>query len=186
MDCAISANDNFVITGGTGKTLKVWSINESDMDFSHILGGERSFFLSHLEHNQTVTTICSSNVGSMIISGSEDTYVKIWDLRERRFVKRMWVPFSSLTIRVSHTEKVNRVVICPTNENFFLSLGADKDVKLFPYESHLIRRFDTRTFCCVNTFRGHNYAVTTAAFLPADGRLFTTCDFNGCINYWSL
>ena len=39
MDCAISANDNFVITGGTGKTLKVWSINESEMDFSHILGG---------------------------------------------------------------------------------------------------------------------------------------------------
>ena len=32
----------YVITGGTGKTLKVWSINESDMDFSHILGGKHT------------------------------------------------------------------------------------------------------------------------------------------------
>mgnify|MGYP000529563717 CR=1 FL=1 len=80
-----------MITGGTGKTLKVWSINESDMDFSHILGGFCQTIPYGLEHNQTVTTICSSNVGSLVLSGSEDTYVKVWDLRERRFVKRMCV-----------------------------------------------------------------------------------------------
>ena len=81
---------------------------------------------------------------------------------------------------------MNRVVLCPTNENYFISLGADKDVKLCLSAWGFSNSFDTRTFCCVNSFRGHNYSVTAAAFLPADGSLFTTCDFNGCINYWSL
>lgn len=42
-----------------------------------------------IEHNNTITSITSSAVGSMVISGSEDTTTHIWDLRQKRSVKRM-------------------------------------------------------------------------------------------------
>ena len=35
LSTAISANDNYVLTGGTGKKLLVWSVNENDMVFDH-------------------------------------------------------------------------------------------------------------------------------------------------------
>lgn len=35
LSVAISANDNYVLTGGMGKKLLVWSVNENDMVFDH-------------------------------------------------------------------------------------------------------------------------------------------------------
>lgn len=47
-------------------------------------------YLIVIEHNNTITSITSSAVGSMVISGSEDTTAHIWDLRQKRSVKRMY------------------------------------------------------------------------------------------------
>ena len=69
-------------------------------------------------------------MGSLILSGSEDTYVNVWDLRQRRFIRRMCGRAMCVTHSASHTEKVNKVVLCPTNDNYFISLGADKDIRL--------------------------------------------------------
>ena len=38
LSVAISANDNYILTGGKGKKLLVWSVNENDMEFDHEYG----------------------------------------------------------------------------------------------------------------------------------------------------
>ena len=46
-DCAISANDNYLITGGKGKSLKVYSVTNQEISYDLDLGGNcLSFALS--------------------------------------------------------------------------------------------------------------------------------------------
>lgn len=46
LDLDISANDNYVITGGKSKFLRVWSITENDMEYSYDLGGDNLLHFS--------------------------------------------------------------------------------------------------------------------------------------------
>ena len=91
LDLAISANDNYVITGGKSKILRVWAINENDMEYNFDLGGCFNSLLSLPEQNQTITSVASSNVSSLLLTGCEDANVHLWDLRKKQSVRRMYV-----------------------------------------------------------------------------------------------
>ncbi len=91
----------------------------------------------------------------------------------------------SITISTGHTEKVNCVQFCPTNENLILSAGKDKSLRMFIFPRELICSVDIRTFDTVMILKGHNTEVTTASFVPCDGSLVVSCDYGGNINYWS-
>lgn len=98
----VSANDNFVLTGGKSKKLLVWSINESDMEHSSDHGRRFSFtfliiimimittLLIGLEVNNSITSICSSCVSSLVITGCEDNNIYLWDLRKKNYERRMY------------------------------------------------------------------------------------------------
>ena len=47
-------------------------------------------------------------------------------------------------------------------------------------------RYDTRTYSCINTYESHNHHIITAAFHPIDGTLFTSGDYYGSMNYYSI
>ena len=89
-DVAISANDNFIITGGKGKILKICSVNDQGITYNRDLGGIDFILNFSLEHNNTITSIASSSVSSLIISGSEDSTIHLWDLRQKRSLKKMY------------------------------------------------------------------------------------------------
>ncbi|KAK8796559.1 hypothetical protein WA588_000689, partial [Blastocystis sp. NMH] len=156
LDLAISANDNYVITGGKSKILRVWAINENDMEYNFDLG----------EQNQTITSVASSNVSSLLLTGCEDANVHLWDLRKKQSVRRI----------TGHTEKVNRVQFCPTNENLILSAAKDKSIRII----------DIRTYDTLSVLKGHNAEIITASFHPTESSLLVSGDYGGNINFWSI
>ena len=46
-DVAISANDNFIITGGKGKILKICSVNDQGITYNRDLGGNNNYKFVH-------------------------------------------------------------------------------------------------------------------------------------------
>ena len=46
--------------------------------------------------NNSITSICSSCVSSLIITGCEDSNVYLWDLRKEKSIHRMYVVIPSL------------------------------------------------------------------------------------------
>ena len=88
--------------------------------------------------------------------------------------------------RTDNKQQINAVLFCPTNENYILAGGKDKEIRLCDFWNSINRSYDARTYNCLQTFKGHNYDVTAAAFCPTDGTLFVTGDYQGTLNYWSL
>ncbi|CBK23264.2 uncharacterized protein [Blastocystis hominis] len=154
--CAISARDNYVITGGDNKYIKVWKIAANEITFERNLG----------ELQNSVTSVDASGVGSLVLSGCKDGSVGVWDLRTRKSLKRL----------TDNDEQINVVRFCPTNENYFITAGKGRTIRLY----------DARTFCQLRNFRGHNYDITALAFSPEDGTVFVSGDYNGHLNYWSI
>lgn len=88
--CAISARDNYVITGGDSKYLKVWKIAANEITFERNLGGMFALLSYLVELKNSVSSVDASGVGSMVLSGCKDSSVSIWDLRTRKIIKRLY------------------------------------------------------------------------------------------------
>ena len=43
-----------------------------------------------LEVNNSITSICSSCVSSLVITGCEDNNIYLWDLRKKNYERRMY------------------------------------------------------------------------------------------------
>lgn len=184
--CAISARDNYVITGGDNKYIKVWKIAANEITFERNLGGTRAFPSFTVELQNSVTSVDASGVGSLVLSGCKDGSVGVWDLRTRKSLKRLYVLMRGLIARTDNDEQINVVRFCPTNENYFITAGKGRTIRLCVCGGPLRCRYDARTFCQLRNFRGHNYDITALAFSPEDGTVFVSGDYNGHLNYWSI
>ena len=130
-DCAISANDNFLITGGKGKSLKVYSITNEEISYNQDLGG--IFSLSRLSHRTQ-----SHHYNNWQQCSGEYDYLRKWRY-DRSSLGSSSKAIYSKTVTSSyfidhsqhHTDIVNKVLFCPANENFILSASNDKTIRLF-------------------------------------------------------
>ena len=100
---------------------------------------------------------------NMLVSGSKDNLIKIWD------------PKSGNTVSTLHAHK-NTVVKVDINRNGNWLLTASRD--------QLIKLFDIRTMKEIQTFRGHKHEVCTTAWHPFQEELFVSGGSDGSIYYW--
>ena len=103
--CAISARDNFVITGGDNKYIKVWKIAANEITFERNLGGTRPLPSFTVELQNSVTSVDASGVGSLVLSGCKDGSVGVWDLRTRKSLKRLYVHGRGLKVERTTTSR---------------------------------------------------------------------------------
>ena len=92
------------------------------------------------------------NVNNLILSGSEDTTIKLWSAESGLNIKTF----------VGHTDYVTSVCFSPNylQDNLILSGSWDKTIKLWCTEITLLNK-------PIKTFTGHADWVTSVCFSPS-------------------
>ncbi|KAK9478646.1 WD40-repeat-containing domain protein [Lipomyces japonicus] len=129
-----------IVTGSRDSTLRVWKLpNKNDEKYLPSQPGEDDgpFFLRMLEgHTQSVRAI--SGHGDTLVSGSYDTFVRVWKISTGECVHRL----------AGHGAKVYSVVIDPKRQRC-ISGSMDWLVKVWSLE----------TGSCLYTLEGHTSLV---------------------------
>lgn len=97
-------------------------------------------------HSASVTCVAVHPVFTVVVSGSEDGTVKVWDHESGEYMRTL----------KGHTNTVNAVAFCPKGTHL-ASSSTDLSIKLW----------DFTTFSCLRTLRGHDHTISAVRFLPS-------------------
>jgi len=96
-------------------------------------------------HSAVVLSVQVHPVFTVVVSGSEDGSIKVWDHESGDYVRTL----------KGHTNSVTNLDFSPTGA-FLASSSTDLSVKLW----------DFSTYACIRTLRGHDHTISTIRFLP--------------------
>uniref|UniRef100_A0A7S2Y8Q0 Lissencephaly-1 homolog n=1 Tax=Entomoneis paludosa TaxID=265537 RepID=A0A7S2Y8Q0_9STRA len=97
-------------------------------------------------HSMGVTCVCVHPVYTMVVSGSEDGTIKIWDHESGEYIRTL----------KGHTNTVHDVSFTPSGTHL-ASCSADLSIKLWDFTSQ---------YNCLRTLRGHDHTISAIRFLP--------------------
>lgn len=97
-------------------------------------------------HSMGVTCVCIHPVYTMVVSGSEDGTIKIWDHESGEYIRTL----------KGHTNTVHDVAFTPSGTHL-ASCSADLSIKLWDFTSQ---------YNCLRTLRGHDHTISSIKFLP--------------------
>mmetsp|Transcript_4003 Transcript_4003/g.8169 ORF Transcript_4003/g.8169 Transcript_4003/m.8169 type:complete len:471 (+) Transcript_4003:401-1813(+) len=97
-------------------------------------------------HSMGVTCVCVHPVYTMVVSGSEDGTIKIWDHESGEYIRTL----------KGHTNTVHDVSFTPSGTHL-ASCSADLSIKLWDFTSQ---------YNCLRTLRGHDHTISAVKFLP--------------------
>lgn len=110
-------------------------------------------------HGSDVKTCHWHPFQSLVVTGSKDCYVKIWDPKSGKEINSIH----------SHNNTINQVRWNPLNGNWLLIGSRDHSLKIF----------DIRTMKEFNVFQKHSDQVTAIAWHPFKEELFASASHNG-------
>ncbi|KAK6201391.1 polyadenylation factor I subunit 2 [Scheffersomyces amazonensis] len=154
-DIAFSPNDSKFLTCGDDSTIKIWNFNN---------GQEERTLTGH--HWEVKSADWHSNLG-LIVSGSKDNLVKLWDPRSATCVSTLH--------GFKHT--VNKTRFQPTGTKRLLAaVSRDRSCRIF----------DLRTMKDIIVLRDHETDLSCVAWHPQHASMITTAAFNGAMNHYLL
>jgi polyadenylation factor subunit 2 len=136
---------------------KVWDFARSKEEFSFS------------DHRSDVKSCDWHPFESLVVTGSKDSYVKVWDPRTGG---------KGVHTIPAHNNTITQVRWNPVNGNWFLTGSRDSKIKVYD-----IRKLDQE----FNVFEGHDDPVNVVAWHPFKEDLFASATHsqkNGQIIYW--
>jgi WD40 repeat protein len=112
--CIDPCRMSYIVSGGRGKLIKVWSIN----------GG--SAMQSLVGHNDMIMCLAISPNAEWIVSGSVDRTAKVWD------VDHLYTPQQKMVLRTTlynHTSAVWCTAVSATGK-YFVTGSSDETIKV--------------------------------------------------------
>uniref|UniRef100_T1HYR4 U5 small nuclear ribonucleoprotein 40 kDa protein n=2 Tax=Rhodnius prolixus TaxID=13249 RepID=T1HYR4_RHOPR len=152
MDLHFSTDGNTIFTCSTDNTVAMWDL----------IAGQRIKKLKG--HTGFVNSCYPTRRGTqLIVSGSDDCSIKVWDPRKKGKATTLVNPYQVLTVSFNDTA-----------EQVFSS-GIDNDIKIW----------DLRNNAIVNKLRGHTDSVTGMA-LSSDGSYLLTNSMDNNLRIWDV
>ncbi len=115
-------------------------------------------------HTKTVKSVAFHPDGKSVLSGSEDSTLRLWDIETGKEVRRF----------TGHTESVNSVAVSPDGR-FALSGSSDKSLRLW----------DIETGKELRRFIGHTKTVNSIVFSP-DGHQVLSGSDDQSVRLWDI
>jgi len=109
-------------------------------------------------HSAVVLSVQVHPVFTVVVSGSEDGSIKVWDHESGDYLRSL----------KGHTNSVTNLDFCPSGA-FLASSSTDLSIKLW----------DFSTYACIRTLRGHDHTISSIRFLPLSGDAVMNGTSNG-------
>ena len=171
---SLSPDGRTLVSGSRDKTLRVWNFNtvgnyNSISPTSRVISDALMYTLTG--HADSINTIAISPDGQLLVSGSEDNTIKLWDLQTGE----------CLATLEGHEAGVRAVAISP-DAQLLVSGSADNTIKLWQLPDHA-----SESICPdpIYTLTGHTDWVKCLAISP-DGQLLASGSQDKTIKLWHL
>ena len=160
----LTKDNKYLISASNDSTLKVWSFS-SEIEQKTEKVKEKKHEIASMEgHSKRVTCVAAACDSSILVSGSDDMTVIVWDLRS----------FKQVAILSGHCDWVNDVAI--TANNKFVCSGAwDKTIRVWSLLTHLQ----------VLNLQAHDAPITGLAFTSDDQHILS-CSVDRKIKQWGF
>ncbi|MBR8837823.1 MAG: WD40 repeat domain-containing protein [Stigonema ocellatum SAG 48.90 = DSM 106950] len=156
---AFSPNGQTLVTGSYRK-IKVWRL--SRLRRSKTFAEPPQLLQSFTGHSHVVRSLAVSADGKILVSGSRDKTIKIWQLETGELIHTL----------TGHRDEVYVITLSPDGQ-ILASGSVDKTIKLW----HL------KTGELLGTFIGHAHTVTALAF-TASGEILVSGSLDKTIKIW--
>ena len=155
---AVAINNRIVAGGGFDRTITSWKL--SDKTLEHII----SKYRNPSSHNDVIYTLIFSNKGDLLISGSADKTIKVWDS----------VTGSLKFTLNGHTGIVNNLAISSC-DHWLISSSTDRTIRIWDIATPLNKPYIIDEF---------SHQITAIATTP-DGNIIIA-DRNNCLRFFNL
>ncbi|HAA27995.1 MAG TPA: WD40 repeat domain-containing protein [Cyanobacteria bacterium UBA8553] len=164
----LSHDGQILVSGGRDKILKVWNLytasnHNSIPPTNRLIGDQLLHTLTG--HSQSINCVAISPDRKMLVSGSEDNTIKLWDLPAGKLLHTL----------EGHEAGVKSVAISPDGQ-VLASGSADHTIKLWQ-----LSKIDAPT----HTLTGHSDWVKCLAITP-DGQMLASGSQDKTIKLWQL
>lgn len=112
-------------------------------------------------HQGPVFCVQVHPIFTVVVSGSEDGSIKIWDHESGDYMRTL----------KGHTNAVTSLCFTPKG-SYLASSSQDLSIKIWEFD----------TYNCVRTLRGHDHTISSVLFIPAQNVIPTTGDDNVAID----
>lgn len=153
-DLAFSPSSSKFVTASDDGSMKLWNFNE---------GIEERLFTGH---GWDVKTVDWHQSKGLIVSGSKDNLVKLWDPRTAKCLSTLH----------GHKNTVSKVMFQKSGGSLLATCSRDSSARVV----------DLRMMRDLRVLRGHEKDVTTLTWHPITPSLLTTGGHDGVINHYLL
>jgi len=161
-----------VATGGYDKSIKIWNPDKlTKVDIDRRIEGqkdEQNNYVRLVGHDGPVRSLAFSPTGQLLVSGSEDHTVRVWDVAAGEAVKALR----------GHGGIVRSCMFSPDGE-WLLSGGDDQSVRVWDFKGYEEVRVLQAT-----VFAGHEDAVLSARY-SRDGKQIVTASRDRTASLWN-
>lgn len=155
----VFSQEGQILATGSYRKIKVWRTSQAT-EWKHLK--ESSPLYSLTGHTHIVSAMSISADGKLLVSGSWDQTIKIWNLETGKLIRSL----------KGHRDKVYTIALSP-DEKIIASGSADQTIKLWYVETGEL----------LATFKGHNHTVTALAFTDS-GDMLVSGSFDKTIKIW--
>lgn len=213
-----SPDGKFVVSGGYDDRVLIWDpvSDAQPLKIADLIAGNGATaaakFRALVGHSAPVHTVALSRDGKLVLSGSNDNSIKLWDFKTGKLIKTLrghagWVdsavfsPDGDSVLSGSHDTDIKlwsikgyeevRVLqgrLLAGHQDAVLSVACSRDGKRVVTSSRdrTAKLWDVASGDLLQTFEeGHDYLASTAAFFP-DGKRLLTAAADNTTRIWDL